>query len=96
MNNSSTWKRLTTLSKDQLEEPPRIYAQSEHKMAPSYYCDIDGKEWIVILKRDYPSSENIPLTHPRCDSYLYDVKNDTFIPFIRNYQNDIRDKFNIE
>ena len=79
MNNSrsSTWKRLSALSEDQLQQQPRHYNQTQRKIAPSYYCDINGKELIVILKRDYPSSENTSLKHSRCDSYLDDVEVDS-------------------
>ena len=31
-----------------------------------------------------------------CDSFLYDIENDKYVPFIENYQSDINEKFNIE
>ena len=84
---------MTTLSKEQLEE--KIDYTLQYKIPPSYYRDINGKEWIVVLKPEYPSWNNKSLKHPRCDSSLYDVKNDKFIPFIKNYQKDIRDKLTL-
>ena len=71
----SEWKSWTALSKEELEEPSEISCDTKYKIPPSYYCDINGKEWIVILKPDYPGSQYQSLKHPRCDSYLYDVKN---------------------
>ena len=44
----------------------------------SYYVDINGKEWIVVL---LPSPPKL-LKH---DSYLYDVEKDEIEPFICNY-----------
>ena len=54
----------------------------------SYYVDIHGKEWIIILLAPRTVSGC-------CDSYLYDVENDKFMPFIKNYDKDINKKFNI-
>ena len=53
----------------------------------SYYVDTHGNEWIVML---FPSP-----SVPGCNSYLYDVENDKFKPFIENYKKDINKKFNI-
>ena len=47
-----------------------------------------GKEWIVIL---LPNDNDLT----QCSSYLYDVKNDVFEPFIQDYYLDINMKFDV-
>ena len=55
----------------------------------SYYVDIHGKEWIIILM---PPRSGV---HKWTSSYLYDVENDKFMPFIKNYYRSINKRFNI-
>ena len=62
-----------------------------HSSMCSYYIDTNGKEWIVILLPPAPPAHNLG----RFNSYLYDVENDKFCAFIKNYHQDINIKFNI-
>ena len=70
---------------------------------PAHYTDTNGKAWIIFLlypiRRDDSNSDttdkNISSSSTEYDSYLYDMENDKFIPFIKNYKKDINNKFNI-
>ena len=81
---NDVWKQLSSIS---VTQPPRS-GTNVHCSICSYYVDIYEKEWIVILLPQL----SVP---QECDSYLYDVENDKFKPFIRNYNQDINRKFNI-
>ena len=80
------WKRLSCFLSNQ--QPPDSWLTGDFR-ACSCYVDVNGKEWIVIL---LPHGEFDILG---CDSYLYDVENDKFIPFVKNYMQHIDKKFNI-
>ena len=58
----------------------RVYSYGVEYPTPLYYLDSNDKEWIVFL---LPLRINILRNSFRCDSYLYDIENDEFIPFIR-------------
>ena len=47
---------------------------------------------LPLAKNNSINSSNSQET---CDSFLYDVENDKFIPFIKNYESDINEKFGI-
>ena len=84
----STWTKLSTLP---IEKNALNAAWSHHTFSMcSYYVDVNDKEWIIIL---LPPQRNTNANI--CNSYLYDIKNDKFIPFIKNYAQDINKAFNI-
>ena len=63
-------------------------AFSRHEMPtlhPKPYTDCANKEWLFFLTKEDPSSSSLNTT----SSYLYDINNDTYVPFIENY----KDKF---
>ena len=78
------WKQLGPVN-PQIPVNAKIY----HHSICSYYVDVNNKEWIVIL---LPVQQHVL----PCDSYLYNVENDTFIPFIQKYVKDLYQKFNIQ
>ena len=64
------------------------------QFATSSYVDVNGKEWIVLLGA---CRLNKTLREePTCDSFLYDVADDKFIPFINNYNRELNQRFNIK
>ena len=95
------WKKLTTISD---KERQTMLHTNNHRLTtgtvqPSYYLDVNGKEWIILLLPEpFLSTEhwlyrNMPsLEH---DSYLYDVENDKLVPLIEDYQTDINERFNV-
>ena len=72
--NRSAWKKLESIA---ITLQIRTWKKYCFKMC-SYYIDTNGEEWIVILL----PGENVL---DQSQSYLYDVKNDTFKPFIKDY-----------
>ena len=54
----------------------------------SYYVDVNGKEWIIIL---LPSPQKL-FKH---DSYLFDVEKAEIVPFISNYHQEINKIYDI-
>ena len=79
------WKQLAHVN----PELPRKATTYHHHSNCSYYVDVYNKEWIVIL---IPVQQQIL----DCDTYLYDVENDKFMPFIKSYVKDLYQKFNIQ
>ena len=82
--NSSKWKRLSSVS---VHLPLKTWKKHCYPMC-SYYVDVDGKEWIIILVPPRPIAKHT-------SSYLYDVENDKFLPFIKNYYSTINKRFGI-
>ena len=62
---------------------------------PSYYIDINGKEWIVILLSPNDTINVVSSHSTQYDSYLYDIAKNEYFPFIKNYKRDIDENFNI-
>lgn len=66
---------------------------------PLPYIDVDNKEWIIFLQNPVNFGDG---QHPCCpnsnqsDSYIYDIDEDVFVPFIVNYDRDIFQRFNID
>ena len=61
-------------------------------LAPSYYIDINGKEWIIIMR---PVRQQVVVTPDNYDSFLYDIKRKQYFGFIKNFETDINQRFNI-
>ena len=82
----SQWKLLASLPST------AVKSDGQHNFVmQSYYVDVNGKEWIVfLLHRRLDIDDN-----KRCDSFLYDIDNDKFCPFIKDYQQDLIDKFDL-
>ena len=88
--NDHDWKELPSQVSVTL---PSESWDKRHSTMCSYYIDINGKEWIVIL---LPTAWlGIAVDPSQFSSYLYDVEKDKFVPFIKNYRQDINIKFNI-
>ena len=80
------WKRLSSFLSNPFSRP--LWSVRDFRTC-SCYVDVHGKEWIIVL---LPPGDFDILG---CESYLYNVENDKFIPFIKNYSQDIDEKFNI-
>ena len=83
-DNQNSWKRLSSIS---LTLPSTSWTEHCYSMC-SYYVDVYGKEWIIIL---VPPRSFVNNT----SSYMYDVENDKFMPFIKNYYSTINARFSI-
>ena len=80
------WKKLKSPKRSICEVPASWW--NTYSQMCSYYVDIDGKEWIIILLPSQPRAFE-------CDSYLYDVEKDEIKPFIKDYVQGINNKFMI-
>ena len=76
----------TSIEKIQRTTPPAwelpIYDTVATLMNPQAYIDSTNKEWLCFLAREDITN----LESNIISSYLYDIKNDQYIPFIKNYK----------
>ena len=91
------WMKLATIPKEQLIHFSRLGLRRDYTMKPSYYVDINGKEWIIMLMPDPDNSKTRLIEHSSIfdDAYLYDVENDKLVEFIHSYETDIHKRFKI-
>ena len=82
------WTRLATVSQEQINKC-KFCADD---LQPLYYIDVNGKEWIVLLMPEVDCEKE---NKNDCDGYLYDVENDKLLSFIKSYETDINQRFNI-
>ena len=89
-NKDVEWTTLTTVSEEQICKCEYY----EDGLQPSCYVDVNGKEWIILLMPDADFETDRESTND-CDGYLYDVENDKLVSFIKSYEEDINQRFNI-
>ena len=98
INNTQTnenWQELTTISKEQIEQFGSLTISKG--LQPSYYLDINGKEWIILLTPECRGeAKTVDISVDDHEAYLYDVENDKLFAFIHRYREDINERFNIE
>ena len=71
---------------------PKTDTSLRRPVSFTHYSDINKKEWIIVLVN--PKVSIFKFSNA-CNSFLYDIENDKYIPFIENYERDINKKFNI-
>ena len=74
MNEISDWKQLTASPK----QHPQEYVQPQFPyLKPSYYIDINDKEWTILFVKKENSKHSFNF-----DTFLYDIEKDKVDVFV--------------